>query len=463
MDTGTTDILGKGILLIKKVYYKTDSLADFITNTKTKRAFWWIVVVSLSFLAVLFLNILTPLISDDFAYLFIYGEEARVHSVSDIIQSQINHYYMWGGRSVVHFIAQGLLLLPSFVADLLNSLVYMGYIILIYLHIKDKGKNSLSLFILINLAVWFFQPVIGDTILWITGAANYLWGTFFILLFLLPYRLYEGKRATVLSNIFASAGIFLLGIIAGWTNENTAAAMILIAILFLFYYRSRAWKLPVWSYIGLLGGIIGFLIMILAPGNFERAGGAGSMSLYLLAYRLFNTTLTFFYYCGPLILTCLLMLALYSRYSGNENLRANVLRWNMIYYIAAVAAVYAMLLSPTFPRRALFGVVSFLIIGAGILIYNLNCLNNIIRQFRLSALSVGLLSFVFTFYLATKQIDAYKTIVQEREQIIGQAKEEGMSVCEFERYDGGIYIHGEDPFSAELMSRYYGIKIILNN
>lgn len=450
---------GRTIDFIKHSYGRIDSLVDSSGDNKRRYSILWAITLSVCFALLLFLNILTPLISDDFAYLFIYGEQARISSLGDIIQSQVNHYHMWGGRSVVHFIAQVLLMLPSFVADALNALIYIGYVYLIYCHIKGRGNSSISLFLLINLAVWFLQPVIGDTILWITGSANYLWGTAFILMFLLPYRLYQGIGSTRLKLVLLSAGLFFFGIIAGWTNENTAGAMLLIAILFLCYYRSWGWKIPVWGVSGLIGGMIGFSIMILAPGNFERAGEASSLSLYVLAYRLFNCTLTFFYYCGPLILLSLMMYVLYCHFPNTD--KEDNRRVSFIYMIAAVAAVYAMLLSPTFPRRALFGVVSYLIIGIGLLYYNLDFRHTFLRQMKLAVLLVGAVCFLFTFYLATKEINTYRHMVEEREAVIRDAKAGGVDYCEFDRYMGGTYIHGEDPFSEELLSRYYGITIKL--
>jgi len=444
---------------VVSIFYNwIDEKSNKIKNGGRKRSFIWLITIIVCFSCVLFLNILTPLISDDFAYMFIYGENMRISSVNDIIQSQINHYNMWGGRSIVHFIAQLLLMLPAYVADLLNSLIYMGYIYLIYMHIKGRNKGSMSLFVLINLSVWFLQPVFGDTVLWITGASNYLWGTFFILLFLLPYRLYEGKGFSGVLSIFVSLGLFLFGIVAGWTNENTAGAMILIALSFFYYYRIQNWKIPMWAISGFIGAIIGFSIMILAPGNFERAGEGGSLSLYLIGYRLFNSTLTFFYYGGSAILAFLLIWFIYSKNGKDKD---NNMYLNLIYTIAAIAAVYAMLFSPTFPRRALFGVVTFLIIGMGILYYNMDFMQRILRQLRLSVLLVGFVSFIFTFYLAFKEINLFKEIMTERDAQIKQAKEEGKVSCQFERFDGGIYIHGEDPYSEELMSKYYGIKIKL--
>lgn len=425
---------------------------------ESRQPLMWCVTFLFFFSAILLLNILTPLISDDFAYMFIYGTDRLVSSVGNIYESQVNHYYQWGGRSVVHSIAQLLLLLPSCVADVLNTFVYMGYVYLIYLHIKGRGQSSLSLFILVNLGVWFLQPVLGDTVFWLTGSANYLWGTLFILLLLLPFRLYGGKYIGLPGQILASVGMLILGIVAGWTNENTAGAMLLATILYFIYYRSHKWQVPSWLIAGLVGSLAGFIVMIVAPGNYVRAGES-SLDLFTIGYRLFNSTHTLLFYCSPLLLISLLVYVVYYHYPRGE--KGHNLKLSLIYSIAAIAAVYAMVLSPTFPRRALFGVVTFLIAGTGILFYNLDFGQKFIRQIRVVVIGFGLFAFLFAYYFAFREIDTFRHISQEREITIKQAKEEGRTSCEFERFSGGIYIHGEDPFSAELMSRYYGMDIRL--
>ncbi len=450
-----------GVSLVRRIYNNTEKLLHSISNTKTKTRACWIVVIVICFTAIYPLNRLTPIISDDFAYLFIYGENGRITSIKDIIHSQINHYYMWGGRSVVHFIAQVLLMLPKYIADLLNTLVYLSYISLIYLHIKGSAKNSILLFLMVNLGVWFLQPVLGDTVFWLTGSANYLWGTWLILLFLLPFRLYRGRISTPILQILYSICIFILGILAGWTNENTAAAMLVIIIGFFIYYRSHKWSIPVWAIAGFAGAVIGFIIMIAAPGNFVRAGETTTFSLYNLSYRLFMWTLTFFYYSGPLFLIALISVITFSRFSRGD--KKDKMKLVLIYAVAAIVAVYAMLASPTFPRRALFGVVTFLIIAIGICLYNLDYKNVFLRQIRLVVVSVSLMAFLFTFYLSWKEINSYSKIVAQREAVIQQAKEEGLDYCEFTRYNGSSYIHGEDPYSEVLMSRYYGIAIKLKD
>jgi hypothetical protein len=79
----------------------------------------------------------------------------------------------------------------------------------------------------------------------------------------------------------------------------------------------------------------------------------------------------------------------------------------------------------------------------------------------LSIIAIGFTGFIFTFYLAAKDINIFRDITEEREIKIEEAKRKGVTSCEFERYEGSTYIHGEDPFSEELMTRHYGIKISL--
>lgn len=67
-------------------------------------------------------------------------EKKVVLLIKDIIHSQVNHYYMWGGRSVVHFIAQILLMLPTDVADLLHTSLFKLYLLNLPAHQRKNKK-----------------------------------------------------------------------------------------------------------------------------------------------------------------------------------------------------------------------------------------------------------------------------------------------------------------------------------
>lgn len=449
--------------MIDKLFHSADKKYIELTtipDQKNKQKILWMVVILICFSIILFLNILTPMIADDFAYLYVFGEREQVSSLSDLIRSQVTHYHKWGGRSVVHFIAQGLLQMPRLVVDILNSLVYLLFVSLIYKHIKGRSKeNSLALFILINLAIWFIIPMFGDTVLWTTGSANYLWGTTIILAFLLPYRLYENETHSTWSKIIFSMIFLLFGVIAGWTNENSAAGMIVIILLFFLYYKYEGKKIPIQLIIPLIGVIIGYVMMIKAPGNFSRGGEAVSVNLYILAYRLFTHTQNLFLDYGLLIMLYIALIILYNRFSDKSE-SSSPTPLSAIYVLGGLAAVYAMIFSPQFPPRAWFGIVTFFIIALGILLFRLNFKEIFIRKVRDTVILIACICFLFSFYLATKDIYRLYKIDQEREILAKEARESGEEKCYFEMFSPQTtYVHGEDNESNLLLSYYYGIYI----
>ena len=121
-------------------------------------------------------------------------------------------------------------------------------------------------------------PAFGQSFLWITGAANYLYGPFIILLFLVPYRLQIDRKCKGRKNIFFEIVwmiiAFLGGIIAGWTNENNAVALIITLILFICGCKYKKISLRGWNFSGLLGSAVGSYLMLMALGTRLRLSHA---------------------------------------------------------------------------------------------------------------------------------------------------------------------------------------------
>jgi hypothetical protein len=72
---------------------------------KRKTMFRGIVLVVL-FGLMLALNWLTPLISDDYRYLYSFADGERITAVSQIVPSQIAHYQTINGRVITHTLCQ---------------------------------------------------------------------------------------------------------------------------------------------------------------------------------------------------------------------------------------------------------------------------------------------------------------------------------------------------------------------
>lgn len=433
---------------------------------KQIRYLCWILAIVIIFGFILLLNVLTPMIADDYWYSFTLGKDpnTRVSSFSDIIESQIAHYFWWGGRSVVHCIVQALLMLPPFVADALNSIVFIAYITLIYYLIKGRGKHSLTMFLLIFFSVWFLQPSIGDTVLWMTGSGNYLWGTVLILLFILPYRFYEGKPQNTIQLYVYAFFSFIYGIIAGWTNENTGGATIILAILFISLYKIHKWSIPKWAITGVSGAIIGYLFMIIAPGNMVRAGESMPFDIQVFAFRFIMHSSDLVYFCGIVIIIYILLFSL-SEYKSINPLKMPLLQQiSLIFIIAMFASVYAMILSPAFPPRAWFGSITFLIIGTGTIFYSLRSILSNFSFIRNICTILAGIAFLFSTYDAFKDINICHTTMKDREALIQEAKLNNESEIKVKRYSSYTkFTHSEDRTATRALSTYYGIKIEFEN
>ncbi len=208
------------------------------------------------FTLVLIMNCLAVQTMDDFGYKINSG-------FFDILRREYVQYMTWTGRSVAHLIARSFLALPKIIFNVANSLCFVRLCSLITMHAAGKREYSAFLFALSTLTVFLFAPLFGQTCLWETGSCNYLWTTAIVLDFLLRYRLRDRAEAG------QPVLMFLFGIIAGWTNENTGGALILMVLYFLcFYYRKNIRK---WMISGLAGSLFGFVMMIRAPGNSIRA------------------------------------------------------------------------------------------------------------------------------------------------------------------------------------------------
>lgn len=437
-----------------------NSFEDFISQNRLLYNLLFVVASFSIFSFVLFLNIKTPLIGDDFVYSFIYQTHDRLASMNDVFESQFLHYYKWGGRSVVHFVAQVLLLTNnSLLIDIVNSIGFIAFVMVVHYHITGKLRNSISVLIISFSLTWLLQPVFAETVLWITGSSNYLWGTLLILLFMLPYRLYKDKEHSLLATILLPILMFIGGVIAGWTNENTAAAMIFMIGGFIIYYRYTINKTAVWMYAGLVGAIIGYIIMIVAPGNFARAEGT-SISPFLVTYRVLTYTQRFVNYLGLLNMAIALLMIVYVKI--NPCNRKSTLSYLCIYFVGVFISIYIMVASPGFPARAWFGTITFNIIVFGILYHKINYFTPQIKQVKYCFLFFCVISFLASFYDAYKDVTVINNIWKERMLVIDEKKNEKAQSVTFKEYQARTKFGlGDTPYALPYMSLYYGIDFQL--
>ena len=246
-------------------------------------------------LFIFFLNYLNPMaFGDDYVYAFKWPgypmftplpETAeRISSIKDIFLSQWLHYFTGNGRTPAHLLVQFFVWQGKHVFNVVNSFVFVLLILEIY-WISDRGRVSLKNLHTrtlwgIFISLWAFTPGFNPVFLWICGACNYLWMTVFLLAFLLPYvRKFYFFQAFLRHGHLFDFGMFILGIFAGWSNENSVCWIIMVLAAFLISKR-KCHEKESWMYFGLVGLLIGYILMILAPGNMARLHAQSDVNLF---------------------------------------------------------------------------------------------------------------------------------------------------------------------------------------
>lgn len=470
--------------ILQNVISKMRQCNSIVINDKQRRI---LLALSLlvAFVAVYALNILQPLFTDDWEYSFTHRlydcankgsiPDIRISSIADIITSQYEHYFAWGGRCVNHFIAQFLLYIGAPYNKILNSLAYVTLTYLICLFAVKKGESvKFSQYFLVNVLIFFFVPVLGSTMLWITGSANYLWGTLILLMFLLPYkRLYETLSEKADNNsLFKALYLFIGGVIAGWTNENMVAASIFLLFVFFVYARFSKWQLPIWFYSGFVGFVIGFLLMVLAPGNFARyeqtlveQGGEHLSKISVLASQFVTAVSGLFFYLIPAITTFLVLLV-FAKYWNRG--RTNSQQLAIVFFATALVAVLVMTFSPVFPERAWFGIIILSIISI-VLVYNeLNFDIAFLRNIRavfFSVLGIALIGYYLSGY---KDLARVNQVFEKRAKIMEEQKKNGVMDFVFDHeIKSKSRINNLSDFSNDpaywancFYARYYGVNSV---
>lgn len=322
-------------------------------------------------------NLLFPVFADDINYAFIWdgehggnfspnvGKLERVNSFSDILISQWSHYFHWGGRTVAHIIAQFFSWIGNSYFDVINVAVFCALVILIFkiatsLPLREMNKKYL-LFILF--AVYFFTPSFLMTMVWMTGAINYMWMITLELLFLLPFTLrYRDKNFWHKSTVSRIILMSIVGLLAGWSSEPGASLTIFVTFFFLLKFW-REGNLSKWMLAGFIFLSIGFLLVVLAPGNEEQLKfigiqpDAAHYNLEAFAYR-FKTAFAPIFFRESLLFLPIIFYFM----QGRRNVDATIFILNFM--AASLTILVVLMFLPYFPERTGSPTTFFLLIAS---------------------------------------------------------------------------------------------------
>ncbi len=293
-----------------------------------------------------------PFMMDDLWYSTNLATEQPLQSFGDIIESQVWHFHNWGGRCITHGLLQCILMLGELVADVLNVIatLVLGYMISVMAGVKRFWAVFASVAMVIGLnANWQMS------MFWESGAANYLYITSFILLFLWCYLRDDLEKKCFGITLW----IVPLGIIAGWSNENMGPMAWVLSSVVIGYRLYKKEKTKVWMWLGNATCLFGSVMVVIAPGNFVRSEQVKS-SEYGLLWQAFlhgyEESRALLNYLFSVVCIALLLVVICKWY-----LKIELGRTNKLLLLGAVLSWGAMVLSPHYPDRATFGTMVLLI------------------------------------------------------------------------------------------------------
>ena len=410
--------------------------------------FYFIVI----FIFVLVFNFLTPYIQDDFLLKYIFNTSKKIESIFDVFISLKLYYFTWGGRVFAHFFAYLFLMFPKWIFNLVNSVVYVLNIYLIYLISKGDRKDnySYSYLLLIHMIVFVFFPVFGQVFLWLDGSCNYSFTLLMQLFFIYKIlNIKDGKYNYIL--------YFIISLFAGMCNENSSLSLIVFLILYSFINRDNI-KLKITSLIGL---IIGYLFMFLAPGNYVRMKTV-SNNIPIINNVLSKISLLLLCF-GMLFLIFLLIL-----YFFRKTINKKILYICILFYISSFICCFSLVMVPQITLRSLTLVYIFFIIILITLIFEIKykTLINCVLLF------ISML-FVFVFITTFKEYYNFYTIMNNRHKLIIKEKRQGKKSIKVKIYAQSknaripisCNINDIDEnymtFPNNYVAKYYGVERII--
>ncbi len=229
-------------------------------------------LILLIFASILILNHSVMLSPDDYTYSWVQGSNMeRVDGIDDCIKTGKFLYNNWTGRIIPHVLVGIFRNMNPLIFEVINSLVFMLFIILIT---KVLNKKSGFLSILSVFGYLAFSMMFGEKFAWISGALNYLWpSTFMIILIYYFYNYYIGEKDL---NVLEKIALILFAFITGFSHENivfVGGSFLLCVCLFkikdFFKFDTKKKITIVLIFIMFC---LGSAATIFAPGNFSRMG-----------------------------------------------------------------------------------------------------------------------------------------------------------------------------------------------
>lgn len=411
----------------------------------------------ITFSLVFYISWLTPIHSDDFSY----------YNLGLSLSKHLAHYNSWSGRFVADYIGSIILASNSkeikaglTAVALIGTIQIISRIPSIWFSENIQSKGFYFLFFL----YWSGCLAIGQTVFWVTGAANYLFPIFFVFLYLFLLSLYIKKPE---NNWKYLAPMCFSGFMAGCSNESTGWAVVLLSFSAAFYLQRQRKDWAIW--LPSILTLAGFMVLFLSPGNAARAANPAFSDFYTQPFISRLVQFTFFTGIPKIIMKLLpfiLMATVLLVASKKAAIEKPTRSATLLFMACALLSACSMVMAPTLPTRSLSGAMFFSLLACSFAYSSLiTSRNPKAVKIRIAAAGAVLTFFVLSY--STMVFSYQRAALQEpvREAVLRQEKNHGNQTASIPtffyppslRRDDGL-----DPYhNNEAIGIYYGFKEVL--
>ncbi len=387
----------------------------------------------LSFFCVLAYNILTPYLSDDIAYL---SQVRSASGYADIIRMNVGEYISNNCRFIDQLLMRTFFYSGNKIwSDLFGSLLFAGLGLLIYRNAVMYRKYDICIMIMTFLLMWRCLVSFDETILWKAGSASYLYGIMWILSFVTYYRAVLNRQQTK-HPLLTCTALFLLGVAAGMSNENTSGGAFLLILFFTLNKIANNRKkgiglkdsLRPYMIVSHLSILLGIALLVFGPGSRSRKSVV-DQSTYSGIVGFFSHVYKITVSVGELLLPLLVMivialviLVLQKRFSSFYELRNDP---GIVFLTVAVITIYVMAVIEPTSDRVYFGASVFLIIAFVHFVTRIDLGEISFRALKYGFVSVLCMLFVFGYLENLVNLARICREEKERVEILVNAYENG--------------------------------------
>ena len=401
-----------------------------VNDKKWGRSNGALIAVVLATVAFYVLNLLSAEFHDDFVYKFMLVNGSvdysrPVNSLMNVFRSQVEHYFVANGRSLVHVLVQVFTgLLGKQVFNVLNAIVFAFFVYLLKNNVTRHSRGNGIFAVTITLFLVLLLPLFKDTFLWLTGSVNYLWSGTAVLFFL---SIYESRGRLLVKDNRVVAWLLPLALLMGWTHEGISLplAVSLVMLNLLDFKRSC----HTWGFWLAVSFLIGAFITAFAPGNLVRSSTAGGFALSTLGLKVLNS-FTVFTHLKVVYLAILLAVVLWF---VNRPLARDVVKQNRHLLLAILLSAGIVFVAGLTSPRTAFGLELFSMVFVLRLIGQWSaCLKGKTLNWCAVALSVLLIGFYAL--LLSHTIPTW----QETQRLIAQIERNDDGIIGTREHDAGM-------------------------